>query len=184
MCKVDCSIRGFFFFLLFLTLSKICSKAKHASAIISDPWNEVGNDLTRSVFGFNTGKLIFFQESPTKSSPYFFIYVHWAKTSAVTWGSSYEFLVSQISSVSLNSQASQGELKHCHVDLSPRSVTWADMSARLPLTALSAQPCCHSVFKHCSISGWTGNSMSGYYFVSQEARGHCFVCDYSLKQWE
>lgn len=53
LCKADCSIMGFLFFLLFSLWQKrsdiyqaSASKAKHASARINDPLNEAGNDLS------------------------------------------------------------------------------------------------------------------------------------------
>lgn len=53
LCKADCSIMGFLFFLLFSLWQKrsdiyqaAASKAKHASARINDPLNEAGNDLS------------------------------------------------------------------------------------------------------------------------------------------
>lgn len=66
-------------FLLWQNLSNIFLKAKHASAKMSDPLNEAGNDLRERIFSFSTAQTwseqtdFFIHKTVTLSFPHLFI---------------------------------------------------------------------------------------------------------------
>lgn len=183
MCNADYSVMGDVVFVgKILTLSNISLKAKHASAKISDPWNEVGNDLIQCSYSVSAQVKLCSKKLITSKKEWL-NHLHILKSLCARINTVRERLSYTVLIVWSMTHQIVGYAELRNIDLSSQK---CDLHRHVATSSLYAFLSLFSPVVFISASGWAGSDISSYSFLIEAGNvAHCLVCvrEYGLKQW-